>query len=171
MRWPQGGRSSPAPRSRRSYTSSSDSSVSLLLLPPSHLEAAPAPRPAWTLPGSGKILQGGGPGGLGHSLPPPPPLPPTPCHPRPWPLTLPNPSHLPRDPHGRDVARGHGPVRVPSLQLPPVPPTAAPQPCSQVACPPRSCLLWSSQSLGEAALGPTTPPQACTSSFLPQVGP
>ncbi|XP_070240672.1 cyclin-dependent kinase 18 isoform X2 [Bos mutus] len=35
------------------------------------------------------------------------------------------------DPHGRDVARCDGPVRVPSLQLPPVPPPAAPQPRSQ----------------------------------------
>lgn len=113
---------------------------------PSHLEGAPAPRPARTLPGTGEILQGGGvPGAAAtlcpHLLPchPPPPPPPPQRRPWPWPLTLPTPSHLPRDPHGRDVARCDGPVGVPSLQLPPVPPPAAPQPRSQVAPPPRSC--------------------------------
>lgn len=56
-----------------------------------------------------------------------------------WVLATHTPSHLPllspRDPYRRDLARGDGSVRVPSLQFPPIPPSAAAQPCSQVMAP------------------------------------
>lgn len=80
---------------------------------------------------------------------------------------------LPRDPYRRDVARSDGPVRVPCLQLPPVPPPAAHQPRSQVTCLPSllSC-LWSWLPLPEVHTPslPPTPPRPGLCQLLPPAG-